>query len=297
MIVIMNLYIYVASNYVILLFCSAFLAHLGRKGFGTYHTKRDIMPDRKRIGQNIFFKPSPDTLTYDNPILKKAGVTYEVYRACFNDVSRMMEREEILVWKYHPHRELLDTIISQPAALTSSQSSVGSSGSTYSRRSTKSSRNSEKSTRRSKHRSSPRQSLESSSSKSGEKSSGRDSISSSRSSSKDSKKSSSGKSGKNGKSEKSDGKPSTSKVSKKTLGRSSPTTTCRETRQSKRLAKDPCAPITSSQSSTDCFQDGQCGNDLSECSELSTSEVNSDDSTSSDEYDGLMATLIPSDSE
>ena len=101
---------------------------LGVKGFGKWYMKGDKseVDGGGRLPQSIFFKPSPMSLTPDNKFLKKGGVSLEKYTACYHDTNKMKRIEEKLCRKHHPHREILDVILSQQSSTTSSNDSRSS---------------------------------------------------------------------------------------------------------------------------------------------------------------------------
>ena len=82
------------------------MASLAEKGFGVLKIR-----SKERANNDIYFKPHPDTLAEDNPILASANTSLDFYRAAFNDVSRISDSQAQLASRHHQHAELLETIL------------------------------------------------------------------------------------------------------------------------------------------------------------------------------------------
>ena len=96
-----------------------FLGHLRElelNGFGKFYQKGEYDENGKKVFQKIFFKPSPDNLTPDDPNLKRGGVTLALYRARYHDTSEMKPKEIKLCLQSHPHREIINQLLSQESS-------------------------------------------------------------------------------------------------------------------------------------------------------------------------------------
>ena len=99
---------------------------LESKGFGKFLQKGG------EIKHQMFMKPHPTTIREDCPYVNTTLVTFDSYRAMFNDMSTTSDEDLALCRRFHPHSEILDLTPStqdsqETVSMEQSQNSIRSS--------------------------------------------------------------------------------------------------------------------------------------------------------------------------
>ena len=101
-------------------FISAELRKLSTdKGFGEFKQKGDNWK-----GYDIFFKPHPETIGTEHPVLQEGRVEYDRYTAMYFEIEKVTATQKKVIAAHHPHQEILMNIISQESNADSVTESV-----------------------------------------------------------------------------------------------------------------------------------------------------------------------------
>ena len=106
------------------MFFTAHLRELEDIGFGRFLEKRKH-PKLRRDA--IFLKPHPSTVVATHRVLRSGRKSLDQYTAAFSDWTNVIELEEAILRKYHPHIEIMEVFMSQRSSGGSSTSG-GSTG-------------------------------------------------------------------------------------------------------------------------------------------------------------------------